>query len=384
MKPLSLAVIHLAYRERGGEDAVVESEVRALQARGHRVTPLIFSTDDALPGRRHRLVKELKDAVVKANPDVVHVHNLFPLTMFDSHVVVGSAPVVKTLHNYRVACLAGSLMHGGQTCQRCVGRTLKTPGIVRGCYRGSRTMSLAAAALSKRDLQAAQPNAGTFICLSRHMAAMVKASVPKASTVVKPNFLTNAEAQFVSRSRSSAERSGALFVGRLSPEKGILDLAMQWDQEFDLTIAGDGPLRTEVEKASRGNERVRYVGMLAPQDVGSFLTAAAVLIFPSLWPEGHSRVLIESLAAGLPIISTGHGGIPETNLDGITGFVAPVLRQTEIKSAYETITADWQRYSSNCISRFKAEFSEDVGVARLEEIYWSEITKADLDGRNLR
>ena len=108
MKPLSLAVIHLAYRERGGEDAVVESEVRALQARGHRVTPLIFSTDDALPGRRHRLVRELKDAVVKANPDVVHVHNLFPLTMFDSHVVVGSAPVVKTLHNYRVACLAGS------------------------------------------------------------------------------------------------------------------------------------------------------------------------------------------------------------------------------------------------------------------------------------
>jgi len=104
----------------------------------------------------------------------------------------------------------------------------------------------------------------------------------------------------------------ALFVGRLTPEKGISTLLAAWRQigsDFPLQIAGDGPLASYVEKASREMENVTWLKWLPRAEILQRMKDASALILPSTWYEGFPMIIAEAFAVGLPVITSSLGSM---------------------------------------------------------------------------
>ena len=250
--------IHNVYQQAGGEDAVVDAEHAMLTQAGHRVERYSIS-NDAIVSLRDK-VRTALDAAWSAKqyariharladdrPDVVHVHNTFPtITPAVFHACHDLAvPVVATLHNYRLARAAATLLRDGRPCERCLTGTAYW-GAAYACYRGSWLGSLATAHMIQRHrrLGTWRDKVDRLIVLTEFQKGkMIAAGIPAERLVVKPNFLANPP----SAAEPPARRHGALFVGRLAPEKGVGLLLEAWQRiEYPLTIIGTGPLEQEL------------------------------------------------------------------------------------------------------------------------------------------
>ena len=250
--------IHNVYQQAGGEDAVVDAEHAMLTQAGHRVERYSIS-NDAIVSLRDK-VRTALDAAWSAKqyariharladdrPDVVHVHNTFPtITPAVFHACHDLAvPVVATLHNYRLVCAAATLLRDGRPCERCLTGTAYW-GAAHACYRGSWLGSLATAHMIQRHrrLGTWRDKVDRLIVLTEFQKGkLIAAGIPAERLVVKPNFLANPP----SAAEPPARRHGALFVGRLAPEKGVGLLLEAWQRiEYPLTIIGTGPLEQEL------------------------------------------------------------------------------------------------------------------------------------------
>jgi glycosyltransferase involved in cell wall biosynthesis len=311
---MRILTVHNRYQQVGGEDAVFRNETALLRSGGHDVAELSVS-NDAIQGKLasfqaavgvtySRSGKRRVDAAIRQHKaEVVHVHNFFPLlspSMFDAVRDAGAASVW-TLHNYRIACAAATFTLNGEPCEKCVSR-LPLPAILNRCYRGS-TMGSAALATSiyaHRKLGTWRNKVDRFIALNDFARCKyIEAGVPADKIVVKPNFAADP-------GLSSETRSGAIFVGRLSPEKGIEVLIEAWrDVPYSLTVVGDGPLRDELEASAPNN--VRFVGYQS--DVGDYLRRASLLVIPSTWYENFPMTLVEAASYGTPILASDIGAL---------------------------------------------------------------------------
>ena len=248
--------------------------------------------------------RRVADEIARFRPDVVHVHNFFPL--FSPAVYhacrAADVPVVQTLHNYRLICPNGLLFRDGQVCEECVGRSFAWPGVAHGCYRNSR-----AGTASIATMQAVHRIGGTWKdCVHTYVALtefsrsrFVKGGLPADKIVVKPNY--------VPPSGPAGDGSGgyALFVGRLSPEKGIDVLLAAWKtlgSRIPLRIVGEGPLAERVRAAA--GEGISYLGPCRNDEILSLMRGATCLIFPSLCFETFGRVIAEAFSTGLPVVAS--------------------------------------------------------------------------------
>lgn len=315
--------VHTRYRQPGGEDVVVETERQLLEHAGHTVeTHLIDNPVDVGPtlaslarsAWNRRAAGEVRDAAERFGPDVVHVHNTwFALSpaVFPSLKAAGY-PVVVTIHNYRLACVNALLYRDGGPCQDCVGR-LPWPGVIHRCYRGSAAQSgmVAVTIATHRLRRTWERDVDRFIVLSRFAAdILIRAGIPKDRIVVKPNVVNDPGP----RPRPPSAGNSILYVGRLTEEKGIADLVEAWGRTdvpgLDLVVIGDGPLLEEVRGAGGG--KVEVLGALSPEEVRRRMLEARALVLPSRWFEGMPMVLLEAMAAGLPVVVPDHGALVET------------------------------------------------------------------------
>ena len=161
-------------------------------------------------------------------------------------------------------------------------------------------------------------NVDQYICLTQFAKnKMVEGGLPADKISIKPNFIVN-ETSFTDQNFS--QRNGALFVGRLSDEKGIRFLLDNWkNMDVPLTIVGDGPLSLEVEHAARTNNRVHYLGRLSMSEIYRQMSMSQVLLVPSLWYEGFPMVIVEAFSNGLPVIASNLGSLAEVIQDQVTG-----------------------------------------------------------------
>ncbi|WP_273846992.1 glycosyltransferase [Rubrobacter calidifluminis] len=332
--PARILTVHNTYQQAGGEDLVFLEEAALLESHGHRVV-CYEAHNDRIQGMgraelvrdtiwNQRACREIGELIRRESPDVVHLHNTFPLI---SPAVAHAAaregvPVVQTLHNYRLLCPNGLLFRGGQPCEQCLGRTLRWPGIVHGCYRGSRaaTGAVAGMLLAHRAVGTWSRRVTAYIALSDFARRkFIEDGLPAGKVFVKPNF--------VARDPGCGEGSGgyALFVGRLSPEKGVKTLLEAWKllggDAIPLKIAGDGPLSGEVSRAAAGGSRVEWLGHGSPQEIRALMKDATTLVFPSEWYETFGRVVIEAFAAGTPVLAAGTGAAAELVEHGRTGLL---------------------------------------------------------------
>jgi glycosyltransferase involved in cell wall biosynthesis len=160
---------------------------------------------------------------------------------------------------------------------------------------------------------------------------MVEGGLPADRIVVKPNFV------YPDPGEGSGNGGYALFVGRLSPEKGIDTLLEAWrtlSPEIPLHIVGDGPLAPEVATAALEMDNVSWLGWRNASDVATLVADAKFLVCPSNWYEGCSRVVLEAFAAGTPVIASNIGSLAEMVSDGISGrLMLPGDSQSLIRAA---------------------------------------------------
>lgn len=323
---MRVLIAHNAYQQRGGEDVVAEAEAELLRAHGHEVLLYSRHNDElAQMGRleaaagtlwSRRTAREVRALIAERRPDVVHVHNSFPLISPALHAAAHDAgvPVVQTLHNFRLLCPQAMLLREGRVCEDCVGR-LPLPGVRHACYRGSRAQSgvLAGMLVLHRALGTWQTKVARYIALNAFCRdKFVEGGLPAARIVIKPNF--------VDLPRPPAQaRQGLLYVGRLAPEKGIATLAQAAAKlpPGSLRIAGTGPELQHLQ----GLPAVTLLGALNGAQVADEMARAAALVMPSLWYENFPRTLVEAFACGLPVLASRLGALASLVEHGRTGWL---------------------------------------------------------------
>lgn len=323
---MRILVAHNLYQQHGGEETVVAAETELLRAHGHEVE-LMTRDNREVPGMgrlalaveshwSRRTAADLAERIRAKRPDVVHVHNTFPLLSPSVYWTARAAgvPVVKTLHNFRLLCIQGSMLRNGARCTECVdGAWL--PGLEHRCYRDSFAQS--AVATSVRVLHRA---AGTylrkvdaFIVMSRFAREMLtRSGIPAERLHVKPNFVPDADGP-------EMPRSGLLFVGRLTEEKGVGVLAAlaRAGVGAPLEVLGDGPMRHRLESVAG----LTLHGRQPPARVSEAMRGAIALLLPSIVHEGCPMVVLEAFSRGLPVIASRLDPLPEFIEDGVTGLL---------------------------------------------------------------
>jgi glycosyltransferase involved in cell wall biosynthesis len=268
--------------------------------------------------------RDLGGIIREFHPDIVHFQNTFPLVSPAAYGVVKRAgiPVVQSLRNYRTVCLNSVLFRQGRVCTDCVGRAIPWPGVLHRCYRDSRGGSAAVALMliTHRGLGTWSSQVDLYISNSEFARdQFVRGGLPAEKIRIKPNFIEPDPGPH------TGEAEYALFIGRLAPEKGLLTVLQAWRSfpERKLVIVGDGPLRPRLEQEVAENKLsgVRLVGWRPREEIPSWLHRARCLIFPSEWYETFGRVLIEGMAAGLPVLAARIGAVEEIVEHDRTGLL---------------------------------------------------------------
>ena len=337
---MRVLLVHNRYRSAspGGEDRVVDQELAALSGAGHTVERFERCNDEiagrSLVGRalvpaevvwsetsRRGLTATLR----AVRPDVVHVHNTFPL-LSPSVLYACRAqrvPVVMTVHNYRLVCSSGILFRDGAICHDCVGR-FPLPAVRHGCYRGSRLATVPLAAGMTAHRRAWRTLVSAYVCPSRSLRDIIVADgLPASRLFVKPHFVPHVPAP------EAAPRGFVLYAGRLAPVKGVDLLMDAWDRyastaqrgRLRLLVAGAGPLQNRLAAWTRGRSDAEWVGLVGPSECTSLQSRAHAVIVPSAWEEAFGLVVVEAMARGVPAVAPAHGSFPELITDGHDGVL---------------------------------------------------------------
>jgi glycosyltransferase involved in cell wall biosynthesis len=352
----------------------VRAELRALRDRGHDATLLGVQTDEVSDGRLYPLRAAFRVATGRGHnpleqlhdlaPDIVHVHNVFP-NFGRRWVEELDVPLVHTLHNYRPLCANGMLFREGAVCTLCPdGDPLAS--LRYACYRGSRAATLPLTLANRRG-PGADPlltRADRIVVLSERQHEVYRAAgAPISRAVIWPNFLL--DELDPGPARAPDPEGGWLFVGRLSEEKGILQLLERWPSGTPLRVVGDGPLLETV--AAMAGPGVEVLGSVDRATVLDLMLTSIGLVFPSLWFEGAPLVYVEALAAGLPVLAAHPNGVADSVRRDATGAVlrweddlADVLRDAESR---------FPELRTRCRAVFEQRHTQAAYVSRAEETY---------------
>lgn len=313
---MRIAIIHSYYGSAApsGENSQVDAELDALSRAGHDVHLVAAFTDVEAKRRLYSLKSGIRvatgvgaspvDELRRLQPDIIHIHNLFP-NFGRRWASASPAPFIATMHNFRFVCASGILMRDGRYCDDCVASS-SLRGLVHGCYRGSRvaTAPLSMSLLRGPARDPVLKMAAKILCLSaRQRALLLRSGLPAERLEQAFNFLP-ADLDPGS-SVVSAPRTGWVFVGRLSPEKGILELVQRWPHDGPhLTVIGEGEMKEAIEHAAVGKP-ITVSGAMSRSRIIDSLVGAIGLVLPSQCPEVAPLVVIEALASGARILVTG-------------------------------------------------------------------------------
>ncbi|MGZ4533577.1 MAG: glycosyltransferase family 4 protein, partial [Mycobacteriaceae bacterium] len=349
-----------------GENIAVDREVDALRRSGVNVTLAQQATDD----RERHLHYKIEAAATTAtgigrsplrlirsmSPDVIHVHNLFP-NYGRGWVRKIHQPIVATLHNFRPLCPAGTFYRNGHVCTDCLDQGSSMPSIWHGCYRDSHVQTIPLAMSTRFSEDPLLRRADRLIVLTETMRDLyMRGGVDPEKLIVLPNFLASAP--------PPGQGGGPwLFVGRLSPEKGVLELVTNWPRDRALLIVGEGPLRDAV--AAVAPNSVRLLGRRSPEDVKALMGCATGLVFPSRWFEGFPMVYVEALASGTPVLAWRPSSVAELVLREGTGMIAGSDLPADLARAEMLFPS----LRDACRSTFEQRYGEDEHLDALKAIY---------------
>jgi glycosyltransferase involved in cell wall biosynthesis len=280
--------------------------------------------------------------------------------------------VIQTLHNYRLLCPVALFFRDGRVCEDCMGKAVPWPGVVHGCYRGSRAASgvIATMLTVHRALRTWTEMVDVYVALTEFARdKFIEGGLPAGKIVVKPNFVAPDPGQ------GPGGGGYALFVGRLAPEKGTGTMLAAWDRlgtRIPLKIVGDGPLRDRVMGAAARQSNVEWLGHMPVADVHELMGKADMLVFPSQWYETFGRVAAEAFAAGTPVIAANIGAVAELVEHGRTGLKfrpgdpGDLVTQVEWALSHP---AGLRSMREEVRAEFEAKYTAERNYRTLMEIY---------------
>ena len=381
---MKILTIHNQYQLRGGEDESCELERYLLQQMGHHVD---------LYGENNERVKKLNSVTIaskaiwsreayhdvsqmlgRSSYDIVHVQNFFPLISPSVYYAAKKlkVPVIQTLRNYRLLCPNALFFRDGEVCEDCLGKSIPYPGIIHGCYRNNHLASSVTAAMLTvhRTLRTWVNMVDVYISLTNFAREkLIQGGLPPEKIVVKPNF--------VDPDPGIGKGGGnyALYVGRLSTEKGLDTLISAWkqlDKSLPLKIVGDGPLAPRIQETVEQFEGIEWLGRRPMAEVHTLMGEAAFLVFPSKWYETFGRVAVEAFAKGTPVIAAHIGAIAELVQDGHTGLLFDPGNSQDLAAKVGWLAAHPSKLAEMrkaARAEFEKKFTAGVNYQRLMEIY---------------
>lgn len=377
-------ICHNSYQQKGGEDTVVDSEIKLLQENGHDVQVFSRHNDDIEKMSHLHLVVDTfwssNSAAMFAaeldsfKPDVIHVHNTFPLVSPAIYWVAAryQIPVVQTLHNFRLFCPQAMFLREDKVCEDCLG-CLPWRGAIRGCYRNSVLQSsVLASMISVHRLIGTWQNKVTrYIALNKFCREkFIDGGLPANKVVIKANFVDFPQP-------SAQLRQGFLFVGRLSAEKGIdvFAKALEKLSTLNVRVAGIGP-----DDACLNKVPVTRLGALTTDQVRHEMSSAIALVLPSIWYENFPRTLVEAFGCGLPVIASKIGALAELIEDGVTGllFEPGNSEDLAIKLQWAADHPDQMKAMGDAARmKYEASYTAEHNYDQLIAIYEEAITEVN-------
>lgn len=364
-----VAIVHSFYssRQPSGENVVVKQQMDALRRAGHHVELFAQRTDD----RENRRLYPLEAAwtvatgfgpspsLAKFQPDVVHVHNLFP-NFGKQWITNAPAPVVTSLHNYRPLCVAGTLFREGQVCTDCLDKRSSIPAVAHGCYRG-RLQSVPVAIGQRFEKDAMLRDVDRVVALSQQMFDLYsEAGVSREKLHILPHFLPG-----VLDSGAGSGGDYWVYAGRLSTEKGILELVKEWPVGRRLIVVGQGELEAAVRTASSG-KNIQLIARVERSELMGLMRDAVGLVFPSRCFEGFGLVYMEAIAAGTPVLAWEPSVVASFVAADGTGLV---VGKSGLAGALEAAEELFPGLRLRCRSVFEARYTEETWTAGVLGIY---------------
>lgn len=377
--------IHNYYQIRGGEEESHELEIDILRQNGHSVSvyreynskleslhPMETALKTLWSSESYQTVKQ---KLSEAKYDIVHIHNFFPLISPSVYYAAQDAgvPVIQTLQNFRLLCPNALFLRQQKVCEDCLGKFIPYPSVIHNCYRESKMASLVAASMLTfhRMIKTWTKKVDAYIALSTYdRDKFIQGGIPADKIFIKANIV------YPDPGLGNTRGNHALFVGRLSVEKGIDTLLEAWKHLGDkipLKIVGDGPLSEQVQTAAEASSNIEYLGRKPLPEVLDLMGNAQFFIYSSIWNETFSRVVVEAFAKGTPVIaSAGVEGMCELVAPGRTGLH---YRLGDVKDLVKQV--NWLLENPDQLTQmrkqarleFETRYSPEVNYRTLLEIY---------------
>jgi glycosyltransferase involved in cell wall biosynthesis len=345
---MKICIVHNEYGAYSGEEAVVAGQVALLKEYGHEVCLFTRSSADIPklfmgqlrafcsgvfnPFSRRAFRKFLQTEM----PDIVHVHNLFPLVSPSILPVAKQLgiPVVMTVHNYRLVCPNGLHFSHGEVCTRCAGG--KEYWCAKRNCEGSVVKSFGYALRSwwARKRGYYLDCVSVFACLTQFQKdLLMQSGIPVDKIQVVPNMIgTNLKAAPLGQGTYVG------FCGRLSPEKGIDILVEVARSNAEIQFVAAGSYEAMPNLASRVPENFTLLGHCGPAEMAQFYEGARVIVLPSVCFEGFPMVILEAMLMDKVVVCSDIGGLSDIVEDGTTGLLA---RPSDAQDLGEKIVTLW-------------------------------------------
>lgn len=385
---MKIALVHNAYQQAGGEDAVFEQECRMLENAGQKIVTYCrtnWDTDGYSGLLRLSLAKrtiwasdsrrEFMELLRREKPDVVHVHNTFVMISPSIYSACREAgvPVVQTLHNYRLLCPAGTFFRDGKLCEECLHHSL-IRSVEHSCYHDSYSASAVVASMLAyhRARDTWRREISCFVALTQFARnKFMEGGLPGEKIFVKPNFV----APDPGARRGIGEY--ALFAGRLSPEKGVGTILAAWKRlsvSVPLVIIGGGPdhEKLKARAASEGLTNVEFKGQLPREQTLAAINNARFVIISSEWYETFCMAIAESFACSTPVICSRMGVMQELVENNRTGIHFGPSDSEDLARKVEwgwTHPDEMHAMGIAARAEYEAKYTAEANYPQLMEIY---------------
>ena len=377
---MKILQIHNEYKYRGGEDIVVEEEKKILLKNNCKVFQLIKKNINEITSiyKIINIVKNLNYSIISKNevldnldrikPDLVHIHNTFPLW---SYSVIDACnekkiPVVMTLHNFRMICANGTFYRNNQVCEKCLQSSVFN-SVKYGCYQNSKLKSIPVSLMinnSNKGLSIVNKLNKIIVLSEFAKKKFLEANFPKNKIVIKPNFIFDKI-----KCKKNISKSGFLYASRLSEEKGILDLIKAFKKfNFDLNVCGDGPLKSKLENETK----IKYLGFLSKKKLLNVLMKTKFLIFPSKCFENFPTIFLQAFALNVLVIAPKLGSMSTIIKDKHNGVLFKANDVDDMIKKIKWVMSNDDKCNQiikNAKKDLKKKYTESINYKILMDIY---------------
>jgi glycosyltransferase involved in cell wall biosynthesis len=384
---MKILIIHNYYKSRGGEDEVVDAEIRLLKEKGYEIIEFLKNSNDVSSRFQYlkmpmylffslKTVFELKKIIRTSRPDIAHIHNIFPIISPSVYYYLkkNNIPIIQTIHNYRFYCSNGLCLKNNIICNKCLKLSFKN--IFQICNEKKiYDLMLKIIIYFMRRLKVFD-KVSCFVAPSVFIKnQLIKSGMEENKITIRRNSLDILYDDYLKIKNSQDKYF--IFVGRLSKEKGILELIEIFKnlKQIKLKVLGDGPLKRAIENNIKSNnlKNIELSGYISGKNKYGLIFNSIAVLIPSICYENCPIVLLESLKLGVPVIGNNLGAIPEFIRDNYNGSIydyrnLDMLKEQIIK-LYNMGDNEREIIRINCLKSFNDLFDLNSNFNTIRDIY---------------